>query len=126
MRFSHCLTFLCTFATVATAADLQPTTPVVGFDMPTHQDAVLFMTGFIERLTGKNDLVAINECFKNSTDIAKQVYTIIDDLMKRDKFDIEAAMIALTDMIKSVDEKLSKCSAEMKPELERIDAWIKN
>merc|ERR1712032_16826 len=135
MRFSYLLTFVSTLACVS-ATDVfmpvQPATltspvqPGMLTDLPTKSDAVLFMTGFVERLTGKNDLVAINDCFKNGTDISRQIYTIIDDLLKKDKFDLEAAMNALIDMIKQVDERLSSCSVDMKPEIDRIDNWIRN
>ena len=112
MRFCHFLTFLCTFATLGSAADMGlDSEPEVVGDLPSKSDAVLFMSGFVERLTGMNDLVAINDCFKNGTDISKQIFTVIDDLMKQDKFDIEAAMSALMEMITQVDSKLSNCSA---------------
>ena len=117
MRFSYLLIFLCTVATLGAAADLQPSEAPVVEGLPSKSDAILFMAGFIERLTGKNDLVAINDCFKNGTDITRQIFTIIDDLAKRDKFDIEAAMSSLIDMLKQVDERLSNCSTTMKPEI---------
>ena len=126
MRFAYFLTFLCTIATLGAAKDFKSADAVqtVGA-LPTSADAVLFMSGFIERLTGKNDLVAINDCFKNGTDISRQIWTVVDDLMKKDKFDLEAAMAALIEMIQQVDQRLSTCSADIQPEITRIDAWIK-
>ena len=114
MRFAIFATFLCSLAAVAQARDLEFAKPLVGdSNLPSKSDAVLFVTGFVERLTGKNDLVAINDCFRNGTDISRQIYTIMTDLMKKDKFEIESAMFELMKMITQVDERLSNCSTDI-------------
>ena len=125
MRFAIFVTFLCSLATISQAKDLKFSKPLVGESgMPSKSDAILFMTGFVERLTGKNDLLAINECFKNGTDITRQIYTIVTDMAKRDKFDIEDAMLQLMQMITQVDQRLSNCSTDIKPEIDRISNWV--
>ena len=125
MRFAIFVTFLCSLATISQAKDLKFAQPLVGDSgLPSKSDAVLFVTGFIERLTGKNELVAINECFKNGTDISRQIYTIMTDMAKRDKFDIEDAMLQLMQMISQVDQRLSNCSTDIQPEIDRISSWV--
>ena len=45
-------------------------------------------------------------------------------MVKRDKFDIEDAMLQLMQMITQVDQRLSNCSTDIKPEIDRISNWV--
>jgi len=92
-------------------------------DIPSTKDTAKIMSGFIYRLTRKNDFNMINECLRNATDVSSQIYRVVGDIVDKEQFDLESIMIEVLAMIVEFDTKLMKCDG-MKPEIEKINAWI--